>query len=87
MTLLPLGAFTRMIEMPALLFLGLWAVFYNLAPALAQAGTKVTSGIAFWAHLGGALAGAVLIGVLRPSGHPAPPRAPHHPRRTHAPRF
>ncbi len=65
-TLLPLGLFTRMIEMPSVLFIGIWAVFFNLVPALGQLGNTMTGGIAFWAHLGGALAGVILVTILAP---------------------
>ena len=65
-TLLPLGMFTRLIEIPSLLFIGIWTVFFNLVPALGQLGNKTTGGIAFWAHLGGALAGVILVSLLAP---------------------
>ena len=74
LTVLPLGFIWQTIQMPAVLFIGIWAVFFNLVPALGQLGNKMTGGIAFWAHLGGALAGVVLVWLLAPSRRRA--RAP-----------
>jgi membrane associated rhomboid family serine protease len=53
----------EVIEMPALVFLGLWfalQVLGGLARPVAGAG-----GVAFWAHAGGFLAGVALVWVLR----------------------
>ena len=64
--LLPLGFFTQLIHVPALFFLGFWFVqqfFYgllDLGVASAQSG-----GVAWWAHIGGFVAGATLIWVFK----------------------
>ena len=64
LTLVPLFVFVRLMEIPASLFLGLWiwSQFYSGTLALAQAGRL--GGIAWWAHIGGFLAGIVLLGVF-----------------------
>lgn len=64
-TLVPLGFYLARLEVPAIAMLGYW-FFLQLAggvPALSGTG----GGVAFWAHIGGFLAGIVLVGVLRPS--------------------
>jgi membrane associated rhomboid family serine protease len=74
MTLIPLGAFSRLTPLPAVLFLGIWFVL-QLFSGL----TTDTSGggVAWWAHVGGFLAGLGMtfglnaLGALNP-----PPAAP-----------
>lgn len=64
-TLVPLGFYFARIELPAIAMLGYW-FFLQLAggiPALSGTG----GGVAFWAHIGGFLAGLVLVGVMRPA--------------------
>ncbi len=50
------------IELPALLFLGFWFIFqfFSGVATLPLAG-KFVGGVAWWAHVGGFLAGAVLV--------------------------
>ena len=63
--LLPLWFFLHVTEVPALLFLGFWFVqqfFYgvlSLGIVSAQ-----TGGVAWWAHIGGFIAGAVLVWIF-----------------------
>jgi len=64
--LLPLGFFTQMIRLPALFFLGWWFVqqfFYGLASLGVQ--SAQTGGVAWWAHIGGFVAGAVLVWIFK----------------------
>jgi membrane associated rhomboid family serine protease len=51
------------VVVPAYVMLGYWLViqFIGAVPALRSAG----GGIAFWAHIGGFVAGAVLVFVFR----------------------
>ena len=67
-TLLFLGIFFTVTELPALVFLVLWFVvqFFSGTLALAAAGAAV-GGVAFFAHIGGFLAGAILAFLLRRS--------------------
>jgi membrane associated rhomboid family serine protease len=72
-TLLFLGIFFTVTELPALVFLVLWFVvqFFSGTLALASAGAAV-GGVAFFAHIGGFLAGALVALLLRRSGRVRP---------------
>ena len=63
-TLVIFGFFVRVIPVPALVVLGFWVVL-QLANSLVTFGRGDTGGVAFFAHLGGFLAGLLLINVLR----------------------
>lgn len=52
------------IPVPAVLFLGLWYLMQFLA-GLSTLGTKVTGGVAVWAHIGGFLLGMLLTLMAR----------------------
>jgi hypothetical protein len=69
-TFIPLGFFSRLTVVPAAVVLGLWFVlqFFNGVLALGGAGV---GGVAFWAHIGGFVAGMVMIRLL-----PAEQRSP-----------
>lgn len=68
LVLLPLGFFSQLIRLPALLVLGFWFVLQFLLGGLAQPTDQ--GGVAYWAHIGGFVAGVVLIFLIprRPSG-------------------
>jgi membrane associated rhomboid family serine protease len=57
--------FVRIIRVPALLMLGLWFLL-QLLSALAAAPNE--PGVAFWAHVGGFVAGLLLVALIRPEG-------------------
>ncbi len=61
LTLLPLVVIVRLVEIPAVYFLGLWFV-WQVVGGLQTAGTAQMGGVAFWAHVGGFVAGVA--GVL-----------------------
>ena len=63
-TLLPIFIFIQLIEVPAILFLGVWFLmqFLSGVGSIAGAGRTSGGGIAFWAHVAGFAVGA--IGVL-----------------------
>jgi membrane associated rhomboid family serine protease len=68
LTLVWLFIFVQLIEVPAVVFLGLWFLMQLLSGvggALLPAGQGMSGGIAFWAHVAGFAAGAVLILVFR----------------------
>ncbi len=76
LVLLPLGFFSQVMRLPALLVLGLWFVLQFLGGGLATPSGE--GGVAYWAHIGGFVAGIVLI-VLFPRGSGAgrrPSRGP-----------
>jgi membrane associated rhomboid family serine protease len=62
-TLVPLGLFMTSLALPAWLMLIYWA-FLQFFGGLTSIVGEQTGGVAFWAHLGGFLAGAVLIKIL-----------------------
>jgi rhomboid family protein len=69
-TLFPLVVYWAMAEIRATLFLPVWFVmqFLNGALSLASAAhTEEVAGVAWWAHVGGFLFGAVMAGVYRMS--------------------
>lgn len=74
LTLIPLGAFSQMVRMPAVVVLGLWFVLqlFNSAAASGKQG-----GVAWFAHIGGFVAGMVLIPLFKHRDvrlfHPAQP--------------
>jgi rhomboid family protein len=63
-TLVPLGFFLQLMELPAWLMLGLWFLVQAIGGfvTLGAAG----GGVAWWAHVGGFLAGVVLVRILAP---------------------
>ncbi|OLD59222.1 MAG: hypothetical protein AUI33_16740, partial [Ignavibacteria bacterium 13_1_40CM_2_61_4] len=66
LALVPFGFFTRITELPALVVLGLWFVL-QLFSGVATLGARTahSAGVAFWAHIGGFVAGVVLGAFLR----------------------
>ena len=64
-TLLFLGPFITMPRLPALLLIGFWIVlqFFNGVASLGVR-TAETGGVAYWAHIGGFVAGLVLIFIF-----------------------
>jgi len=64
-TLVPIFFFLQVIEIPAVVFLLIWFVG-QLMLGLAALGTHAAAGgVAFWAHVGGFVAGMVLGPTLR----------------------
>ena len=57
--------FVRVVRLPAVLMLGLWFLL-QLASALSAPPSE--PGVAFWAHVGGFVAGLCLVVMLRPPG-------------------
>jgi membrane associated rhomboid family serine protease len=64
LTLVPLGFFLQVMELPAFIVLGIWFVIQALSGFL-SIGVS-TGGVAWWAHVGGFLAGLILVRPLRP---------------------
>jgi membrane associated rhomboid family serine protease len=64
LTLFTLGFFVRMIEVPAMVVLGFWLVFQFLSAMVTQGSG---GGVAWYAHIGGFLAGMVLVGLFKRS--------------------
>jgi membrane associated rhomboid family serine protease len=68
LTLVPIFFFIQIVEIPAIVFLGLWFLLQlvsGVGSSILPAGTGMAGGIAFWAHVAGFAAGTVLILVFR----------------------
>ncbi|MCD6350671.1 MAG: rhomboid family intramembrane serine protease [Armatimonadetes bacterium] len=63
--LIPLFFLWTIMEVPAWIFLGLW-FFLQLLSGLGSLGAAGGGGVAFWAHIGGFIAGALLVKRFRP---------------------
>lgn len=75
-TLVPLGFFITSVALPAWVMLLYWA-FLQLIGGFSSLGSVEEGGVAFWAHLGGFLAGVVLVKLFTKSEHLAQHRAQH----------
>lgn len=62
LTLVPIFFFIQMIHVPAIVVLGIWFVYQILLSAATPAGS---GGVAFFAHIGGFVAGLVLIWIFK----------------------
>ena len=74
MTLIPFFPFFHIAALPALVVLGLWFIFQFFSGALSVAWGSTGGGVAWWAHIGGFVFGAVVMKVLS-IGRRAPVRA------------
>ena len=66
-TLVFLGFFYQLIEVPAIVVLGFWFVL-QLLDAVGSLGMEVGAGVAFFAHIGGFAAGALVAWLMIVSG-------------------
>ncbi|MBK8574536.1 MAG: rhomboid family intramembrane serine protease [Elusimicrobia bacterium] len=71
LTAIPMVIFLKVIEIPAVLYLGFWFIiqaFQGYGNLLSVAsGARDLSGVAWWAHAGGFLSGVILIFIFRKS--------------------
>jgi membrane associated rhomboid family serine protease len=65
--------FISVVEMPAYVVLGVWFLL-QVFSGVASVGATASTGVAFFAHIGGFLAGMILLTILRPRR--APPALP-----------
>lgn len=67
-TLVPIFYFIRIIEVPALIYLGFWFVsqLFNGVFALAYADVFQGGGVAWWAHIGGFVFGLAIVRLICP---------------------
>jgi membrane associated rhomboid family serine protease len=79
-TLVPLGFFITSMALPAWVMLGYWFVI-QFVSGLAAFGGEMGGGVAFWAHVGGFIAGVVLIKLFARSDYIADRRAQWRPNR------
>ena len=61
-TLIPLGFYMQVIKVPAVFVLGLW-IFVQIINGMVSGGSG--GGVAWFAHIGGFLAGVVLVGLFK----------------------
>jgi membrane associated rhomboid family serine protease len=80
-TLVPLGFFLTTIALPAWVMLLYWA-FLQFASGLVSIGSAETGGVAVWAHVGGFVAGIILVKLFAVPSNLAAHKAHHwQPRR------
>ena len=65
-TILPIFIFIQIVTLPAIVFLAFW-FFVQLLNGMVAAAASFGGGVAWWAHVGGFLAGTVMILPLRRS--------------------
>lgn len=70
LTLIPIIIFPLIVRLPAIIFIGLWFVLQFLG-GLGSLKLQDAGGVAFWAHVGGFVAGMLLAAGAR-SQHPSP---------------
>jgi membrane associated rhomboid family serine protease len=63
-TLIFLGFFVRLMYIPAGVILGFWILLQFINGSM-TAGRQDAGGVAFWAHVGGFIAGVLLVGVFK----------------------
>jgi membrane associated rhomboid family serine protease len=68
LTLVPIFYFIRIVEIPALLYLGFWFVsqLFNGLFALTAVDVFQSGGVAWWAHIGGFVFGLAIIKLICP---------------------
>jgi len=65
LTLIPIFFFFQLVELPAFIFLGLWFLLQIVSGLLALGIGGDAGGVAWWAHIGGFGAGAILMPILK----------------------
>lgn len=65
--------FIRFVEIPAIIVLGFWFILQSFS-GLASLNFPEAGGVAYFAHIGGFLAGVALIFLFRKRQQPGPPR-------------
>ena len=69
LTLLPIFFFISIVEVPAILFLGLWFFIQFLSGSMSYGSDAAAAGVAWWAHIGGFAVGVgytlVRYGMIR----------------------
>ena len=66
-TLVFLGPFITITRIPALILIGFWFISQLFSGVASLGPSEQTSGVAFWAHVGGFIAGVPLVLLLRPA--------------------
>jgi membrane associated rhomboid family serine protease len=66
LTLIPIIIFPWFVEIPALVYLVFWFLMQLLEGVGTLGAPVATGGVAVWAHVGGFLAGVVLVKLMQP---------------------
>lgn len=69
LTLLPIFFFIQIVEIPAVAFLLFWFIIQFFSGVASLAVTQNGGGVAFWAHIGGFIAGLVLARPFQKRGY------------------
>jgi membrane associated rhomboid family serine protease len=71
-TLVPLFIFFPLVEVPAALYLLFWFLMQFWMGSSSLFARSMGGGVAWWAHVGGFVAGLVMVAVLKPARRPPP---------------
>jgi membrane associated rhomboid family serine protease len=66
LTLVPIFIIFTIIELPAYVFLGFWFIMQFFLGTFTSLGGAAETGVAWWAHVGGFLAGMILVRLFAP---------------------
>jgi membrane associated rhomboid family serine protease len=72
-SVIPIIFFLEVIVLPAPVFLGIWFFLQFLQGTLTASAAESGGGVAWWAHIGGFVAGFAVAALLRAGGHTRPP--------------
>jgi membrane associated rhomboid family serine protease len=73
LTVVPIFIFLQFVRLPAFLFIGIWFVF-QMFSGYAALLSSASGGVAWWAHIGGFVAGLLLCMVLKSGTQARPAR-------------
>jgi membrane associated rhomboid family serine protease len=71
LTVIPFLGFIHIVRVPAILYLGFWFIFQYWAGTLMLV-YGIPTGVAYWAHIGGFVAGIAFASLFRRSPRPLP---------------
>jgi membrane associated rhomboid family serine protease len=65
-TIIPIIIFPWIVEIPAVAYLVIWFAMQLLSGVASLGQSEMLGGVAWWAHIGGFVAGLVSVGILAP---------------------
>lgn len=65
LTLIPFGYFMRIVRLPAIFVLGFWFVIQLFQGLASLPGAELRGGVAWFAHIGGFVAGLILVNLFK----------------------
>ncbi len=66
LTLIPIFFFVQLVEIPAVVFLGIWFLIQFISGTAMLGRASTGGGTAWWAHIGGFVAGVILVRLMAP---------------------